>query len=177
MKHKIERFETTIPVSELLEQYFDFTLTHSKCSQCPGYQKTWSCPDFDFDPADFWSQFSQFHLIVDRVSCASAPTAEDAQNWLFAEKTRFDAEMRQLEQQSPGSYGLAAQECVACKKCARLSGHPCVHPEIMRYGLESIGILAVKLIEDKFGFSAQWSDGVSVPDYYLLIGGVILKNK
>ncbi|MGC2873321.1 DUF2284 domain-containing protein [Ihubacter sp. mB4P-1] len=177
MKHKIERFETTIPVSELLEQYFDFTLTHSKCSQCPGYQKTWSCPDFDFDPADFWSQFSQFHLIVDRVSCASAPTAEDAQNWLFVEKTRFDAEMRQLEQQSPGSYGLAAQECVACKKCARLSGHPCVHPEIMRYGLESIGILAVKLVEDKFGFSAQWSDGVSVPDYYLLIGGVILKNK
>ena len=46
----------------------------------------------------------------------------------------------------------------------------------MRYGLESIGILAVKLVEDKFGFSAKWSDGVSIPDYYLLVGGVILKD-
>lgn len=175
MKHKVERFETYIPVSELLEQYFDFGLTHNKCSQCSGYKKTWSCPEFDFEPADFWKGFSEFHLIVDRVSCASAATVEEAQSWLFDEKKRFDAEMRQLEKQTPGSYGLAAQECVACKKCARLSGLPCVHPEIMRYGLEAIGILAVRLIEDKFGFSAQWSDGVSIPDYYLLIGGVILK--
>lgn len=176
MKHNIERFEAYIPIGQLLAQYFDFALTHSKCSQCPGYQKTWACPDFDFEPADFWNEFSQLHLIVDRVSCASAATAEEAQNRLFAEKKRFDAEMLELEKKSPGSYGLAAQECVACKKCARLSGLPCVHPDIMRYGLESIGILAVKLVEDQFGFSAQWSDGVSIPDYYLLIGGVILKE-
>ena len=172
---KVERFETYIPIDELLAGYFDFDLTHSKCRQCPGYQKTWSCPAFDFDPADFWRGFSTLHLIVDRVWCASARTAEEAQSLLFTEKTRFDAEMRALEKQSPQSYGLAAQECVACKKCARLSGHPCIHPEIMRYGLESIGILAVKLVEDQFGFSAKWSDGVSIPDYYLLIGGVILK--
>ncbi|MCI9477208.1 MAG: hypothetical protein HFE71_12205 [Emergencia sp.] len=173
---KIQRFETHIPIDELMNQYFDFELTHSKCRQCSGYQKTWSCPAFDFEPADFWRGFSSLHLIVDRVSCASAATIEEAQNWLFAEKSRFDAEMRELEKKSPGSYGLAAQECVACKKCARLSGLPCIHPEIMRYGLESIGILAVKLVEDKFGFSAKWSDGVSIPDYYLLVGGVILKD-
>ena len=83
--------------------------------------------------------------------------------------------MRELEKAAPGSYALAAQECVACKKCARLSNLPCVHPEIMRYGLESIGILAVKLVEDKFGLPVQWADGTFVPDYYLLIGGVILK--
>lgn len=174
--YKIERFETYIPIGELMGMYFDFQLTHAKCSQCPGYRKTWSCPDFDFDPVGFWESFSTLHLIVDRVSSADLSTAEEAQNRLFAEKTRFDAQMRELEKQTPGSYGLAAQECVACKRCARLFGLPCVHPEIMRYGLESIGILAIKLVEDKFGFSAQWSDGVSVPDYYLLIGGLILKE-
>lgn len=174
--YKIERFETYIPIAELMGMYFDFQLTHAKCRQCPGYRKTWSCPDFDFDPIDFWKCFSKLRLIVDRVSNAALSSAEEAQNRLFSEKKRFDKEMRELEKKSPGSYGLAAQECTACTRCARLSVLPCVHPEIMRYGLESIGILAIKLIEDKFGFSAQWSDGVSVPDYYLLIGGVILKG-
>ena len=51
---KIQRFETHIPIDELMNQYFDFELTHSKCRQCSGYQKTWSCPAFDFEPADFW---------------------------------------------------------------------------------------------------------------------------
>ena len=94
---KIQRFETHIPIDELMNQYFDFELTHSKCRQCSGYQKTWSCPAFDFEPADFWRGFSSLHLIVDRVSCASAATIEEAQNWLFAEKSRFDAEMREQE--------------------------------------------------------------------------------
>lgn len=176
MKNNTERFETVISVHELLENYFDFQLTHSKCRQCSGYKKTLSCPDFDFEPIVFWQSFSKLHLIVDRVSCASAKNPEEAQHRLSTEKARFDAEMRELEKANPKSYGLAAQECVACKICARLKGQPCVHPEIMRYGLESIGILAVKLAEDKFGFPVQWSDGTSVPDYYLLIGGVILKD-
>ena len=78
MKRNIQRFETYIPVSELLKCYFDFHLTRSKCSQCSGYQKIWSCPDFDFEPVDFWLSFSRLHLIVDRVPCASAKTADEA---------------------------------------------------------------------------------------------------
>ncbi len=175
--YKIERYEAYIPISDLMELYFDFHLTQEKCRQCDEYSKTWSCPSFDFDVAAFWKRFSTLHLIVDRVSNESLSTAAAARDRLAAEKKRFDAEMLELEKQFPGSYGLAAQECAACTKCARLSGLPCLHPEIMRYGLEAIGILALKLVEDKFGFSAQWSDGTSVPDYYLLIGGVILSSE
>lgn len=175
MTHRIERFEAHIPISELLEQYFDFQLTHSKCSQCSGYQKTWSCPDFDFEPSEFLNGFSRLHLIVDKISNEGDQTVEEAQSRLFKEKRRFDAEMRNIEKNLPESYALAAQECVACKKCARLSGLPCVHPEIMRYGLEAIGVLAVKMVEDIFSLPAQWSDGISIPDYYLLVGGIIEK--
>lgn len=171
--YTVQRFEAYLPVDELMEKYFDFGYTHGKCQQCSGYSKTWACPCFDFDPADFWRQFSRLHFIVDRVSNENTRTAEEAQNRLFDEKSRFDAEMREIEKSLPGSYALAAQECVACKKCARLSGLPCVHPEIMRYGLESIGMLAVKMVEDTFGFPALWSDGTSIPDYYLLVAGVI----
>lgn len=75
----------------------------------------------------------------------------------------------------PGSKALAAQECTLCKKCARLSGHPCVHPDKMRYALESLGMLAVKMVKDCFGFDILWSDGTSIPEYYLLVGGILEK--
>lgn len=173
--YKTERFETYLSIDELMDNYYDFECTYSKCSQCSNFGKIWSCPGLDFDPAEFWRKFSRFHFIVDKVSNSGTQTAEEAQERLFKEKRRFDAELLEKEKAIPGSYALAAQECVQCARCARLSGLPCIHPEIMRYGPETIGLLAVKMAEDKFGFPVQWSDGESIPDYYLLIGGVIEK--
>ena len=43
----------------------------------------------------------------------------------------------------------------------------------MRYALESLGMLAVNLVKDQFGFDVLWSDGKSVPAYYLLVGGIL----
>ena len=97
------------------------------------------------------------------------------EEWLFAEKERYDKEMRNMEALYPGSYGMAAQECQACKKCARLSDHPCVHPEIMRYALEALGCFPVQMVKDKLGFDILWSDGTSIPEYYLLVAGVLMK--
>lgn len=168
-----ERFEAYIQVSELMERYYDFETTLSRCKSCPGFAGTWSCPGFSFEPRTFWAKYSRLHLIVDRLSNRGLPTVEQAQEQLTAQKHRFDLEMLELEKQVEGGYALAAQECMECKKCARLSGLPCLHPDRMRFALEAIGILVVDLVADKLGFPVLWSDGVSIPDYYILAGGVL----
>lgn len=173
--YTVTRFETELTMEELLSEYFDFNKTHELCKACSGYAQTWACPPFDFEPEDFLRQFSVFHLIVDRIDNSNAKDVDEAQEWLFIEKDRYDSEMLELEKNNPGSYGMAAQECVQCKKCARLSGHPCVHPDKMRYSLESIGAFPVKLVHDKFGFDILWSDGESIPEYYLLVAGLLKK--
>lgn len=170
-----ERFETYLDIDTMLKKYYNYDVTFKKCSACSGFAGTWSCPSFDFDPKTYWQQFSRFHFIVDRVYNEGAATVEEAQERLFAEKHIYDDEMIALEAVCPGSKALAAQECVHCKKCARLNGHPCVHPEIMRYALESLGMLAVNMVHDCFGFDILWSDGTSIPEYYLLVGGVLEK--
>ena len=172
-----KRFETILSVDELIEKYYDFSTTFRKCSQCPGFAGTWSCPDFTFDPLEYWKQFTHFHFIVDRVSNEGATTPREAQDRLFAEKKVYDKEMLELEATSPGSRSLAAQECCLCKKCARAAGIPCLHPEAMRYALESLGMLAVRMVPDCFGFDVLWSDGASVPEYYILAGGLLTKRK
>ena len=173
--YSVTRFEKELSIDELLSTYFDFEKTHKLCSACSGYAQTWACPPFDFEPEDFFRQYSVFRLIVDRIDNAGAADVDEAQQRLFTEKDRYDQEMLDLEKSIPGSYGLAAQECVQCKKCARLSGHPCVHPDKMRYSLEAIGCFPVELVHDKFGFDILWSDGESIPEYYLLVAGVLKK--
>lgn len=168
-----QRFEADIEIKEMIEKYFHPASTLAKCRACPGFASTWSCPEFDFDPLDFWKQFSKFHLIVDKVSNEGTASAADAQARLSAEKIYYDAEMLSLEQKHPGSRALVAQECVHCAKCARQAGKPCVHPQRMRYALESLGMLAVDLVKAQFGFDVLWSDGESIPEYYLLVGGIL----
>ncbi len=167
------RFEAYMEVSELMERYYNFEITLSRCKACPGFAGTWACPGFSFDPRTFWAKYSRLHLIVDQLSNRDLSTVEQAQEQLTAQKHLFDQEMLDLEKQMKGGYALAAQECMECKKCARLSGLPCLHPDRMRFALEALGILVVQLVPDQLGFPVLWSDGVSIPDYYILAGGVL----
>ena len=97
----------------------------------------------------------------------------EAEERLYSEKPAFNREMLQLEQAAPGSKALYAQECDECNICARLTGEPCRFPEIMRYSIESLGGCGVELVSDMFGFDVLWSDGKTIPDYYILLGGLL----
>lgn len=110
MTYQKQRFEARIATEELIEKYFDPAVTLAKCRACRGFASTWSCPDFDFDPLDFWKGFSRFHLIVDRISNEGAASVAAAKDRLLAEKSLYDAEMLALEKERPGSCALAAQE-------------------------------------------------------------------
>lgn len=83
--------------------------------------------------------------------------------------------MLALEATWPGSMSLAAQECNLCKSAPVLSAGlafiriPCA----MRWN--PWAMLAVKMVPDCFGFDILWSDGKSIPQYYLLVGGLLTK--
>ena len=174
MNYQIDRFEKDIPVSVLLEKYFDYETTLDCCRNCSCFASTWSCPEFDFDVRDYWESFQTYHIIVDRVSNEGTSSQEEAESRLLREKTRYDSEMLALEAAGPGRKALYAQECELCARCARLSGLPCVQPEKMRYALEALGMLAVDIVREELGIELKWSDGISIPDYYLLVGGYLI---
>ena len=124
-------------MEEMIKKYYDFDTTFGKCSQCSGFEGTWSCPGFDFDPLGYWKQFSALRLIVDRISNEGCATVEEAQQRLFDEKKNMTPEMLALEATWPGSMSLA-QECnlvkvrPSCRQALRSS-------DSMRYALESPG--------------------------------------
>lgn len=172
---KIERFTKDISIEDFMDTYYDGPTILQKCRECPGFATTWSCPEFDFDTAQYWLRFKTYRVICDRIAMSGVTTPMEAEGRLYARKPVFNREMLALEKATPDCVALYAEECDECKTCARLMGKPCRFPEIMRYSIESLGGCGVKLVKDLFGFDPQWSDGETVPDYYILLGGILLK--
>lgn len=171
-KEQKEQFRIELTVEQFLKDYFEPEMTAARCRACSGFGKTWACPDFAFAPQDFWERFTTYTVLVERLWVADSADAEEAQERLQREKKGFNRRMLELEK-ACGGTALYAQECEACTTCARLDGEPCRLPQIMRYSIEALGGNAEKLIRDKLGFAMQWSHDGSVPEYYLLIGGLL----
>jgi len=82
-----------------------------------------------------------------------------------------------LEKIYPGSNGLIPGSCIACGygNCARRKGKPCRHPEKMHHSLESLGADLGKTAKELFGIEMKWIVGDELPDYFIEIGGLLIK--
>ena len=45
----MKKYIGTIPLTQLINNHFDFERINGYCKKCPNYGKLWSCPPFDFD--------------------------------------------------------------------------------------------------------------------------------
>ena len=153
MTYQKQRFEARIATEELIEKYFDPAVTLAKCRACRGFALHLVLPDFDFDPLDFWKGFSRFHLIVDRISNEGAASVAAGKGPSFGGKVPIrcgDAGTgkRTAWKLCPSRAGM----CPLYKNAPASQESPRLHLEQMRYALESLGMLAVNLVKDQFGF-------------------------
>ena len=172
---RIVEYEATIPVSEYLDKYVDFGATLERCRECSNYGASWFCPPYDFDPVDkIWRNYSDLRIICFKVMLDGL--GEDEVTPLFFDaKKHFDDKMLELEGGNPGSLALSAGFCARCETCARAEGKPCRMPDKARHSIEAIGGLVDGTVKGLLGFDVLWSRDGKLPEYYILIGGILLK--
>ncbi|MBR2547987.1 MAG: hypothetical protein IKF07_07355 [Eubacterium sp.] len=83
-----------------------------------------------------------------------------------------------LEKIYPGSNALIPGSCIVCGygNCARKLGKPCRHPEKMHHSLESLGSDLDKTTRELFGIEMKWIVDNELPDYFVQIGGLLIKE-
>lgn len=103
---------------------------------------------------------------------------EEKENWeaCMAEvKAALTATLFQKEEAYPGSRSLCAGSCAVCGEdnCSKPQGQPCRYPDRMRYSIEAlggnVGLTASRLL----GINLQWIEEGKVPDYFVLVGGLL----
>ena len=170
---KIETFEKTIKVEEFIEGYVNVEEFLECCKVCENYEQVWSCPTYDFDPVDYWKRRS-------RILCRGQeddPGGGRKENWetLMAEvKADLTDHLYALENNIPRADPSAletaksAAKVIAREKLANLQV-----PRKMRYSIESlggnVGLTASKLL----GINLQWIEAGQIPDYFVLVGGLL----
>lgn len=144
----------------------------SRCQACPNYGKLWSCPPYSFDVREFWKGFAKIKVTAYKI--ISDKDGDKIHRDLAEAKKLLGAELEAEAKKHPGSISLAAGCCELCGTCSRLEGRPCLFPEKMRYSIESLGGDVVKTLKDLFNIELQWITQDRLPDYMVLVGGLLL---
>ncbi|MCD8396365.1 MAG: DUF2284 domain-containing protein [Lachnospiraceae bacterium] len=195
---RTERYEADVPVSEYLETCVDVPTFAECCRACPNYNQTWSCPEFDFDPVNYWKTYDTLHLIGEKIylpesltagSFSSQESSRLTARIMGTYKNALAEELLQMEKEKPGSISLSGGYCTQCAQeqtgtqadeqmidssfCTRGKGLPCRHPERMRYSIEAlggnVGLTVTKYLHQKL----LWMEDGKLPEYYMLVLGLL----
>ena len=176
-KYTLKRYETTISVSEYFEKYVNVAEFLEYCKVCPNYDRLWSCPSYDFSQEAYWKEYRELFILGYKICFDEAVSKEESMEIMEKVKADIGKELFELEEIFPGSISLSAGSCSVCGKqnCTRPSGKPCRYPDKLRYSIESIGGNVGKTVHDLLGIELEWIQEDKVPNYFVLIGGLLKK--
>lgn len=177
---KIERYQGRIAVKDFVRDYVNVEEFDEKCAECPNYEGKWSCPPFDFDPIDYWNSFDRLYVLGMKIILDE----EDKPNWeniLSDVKQQMSDYLFEMELEYVGGVSLCSGSCEICgvdsSNCTRRLGNPCRYPDKMRYSIEALGGNVGLTVSKLLGLELQWVKEGQVPDYFVLVGGLLYSDK
>ena len=183
---RMEFRKTVLPVKKVLSDYVNAPKFLAACEHCPNYGRIGSCPPYDFSVIDYWRNYDSFEVLCVqafvpdelRARVYSQEELKAAVESVIAEaRGALDSRLAAEEAAQPGSRMLSAGKCVRCADCACAHGQPCRFPESIRYSIESLGGDVVALVQDRFKLSLLWAEGGQLPEYFVLVGGLLKKQE
>ncbi|MDO4555777.1 MAG: DUF2284 domain-containing protein [Lachnospiraceae bacterium] len=184
--YTIKNYSTEISIDDYLKDCVNVAEFLECCKVCPNYNKIWSCPPYDFNPADYWRQYKSFYLYGRKLTFSPEMTArhydkealeELTDIILKKEKAQMSSELFEMEKEFPGSISLSAGSCMRCGRggCTRPTGKPCRTPDCLRYSIESLGGNVGLTITKYLNLELLWMEEGKLPDYFILVAGLLKK--
>ena len=183
--YSIRRLEKTVDAETFVRNYVDIPKIAGYCAECSEYGKNWACPAYKFHAEDLWKRYKTVRLIGEKLTLSDRLKdkkytdvgVEDFLNEMFTrEKIKMTLFIRHLENKYRGSRILSSLICSYCKRCARLDGKPCRHPDKMRFMIEGVGGDVEAMSKDLFGIEILWTKDGVLPPYYVIFFALLMKD-
>lgn len=192
---------TTIKADKIFSSY-QLLNVRSFCQECNCYHHNYSCPPSaptaeeyidknkqiillmtlidsqpfnrliaDFNPLDYHSDtldgYQQIGKDLSPYTAISMYVFDTIKSQIYNKLLALEAKYDFLT--------LPPGKCSLCKKCQKIKGEACLHPDQLRYSLESLGFLVSDLMQEHFDYQIDWSaDGFS--RHFTTISGLILNR-
>lgn len=179
--YRVETIARRVESRELMARFYDPEKFLGFCKECRNYNARWSCPPYSAVTPPDVRAFLYVHLVGSKL-CFEPRVLEQTRGAeavrrvtdrvMEGAKRQADERVLRLEARHPGSVALSSGGCRLCAHCARERGGPCLHPDVMRLSLESIGFDVVGVAEQCLGQKMLWA-GDRLPAYYLLVNALL----
>lgn len=173
-------------IEELKNNFWNIEKFEGFCKQCKNYGKLWSCPPYNFSIEEYVDRYKYIYIVgvkivFDEDTLSSINTKEKISSYtnetLHFMKNKIMNEMLKLEKLYPNSTSLSAGGCNLCENCSKLKNVQCIHPDLMRYSLESLGFDVGGVSSKLLNFELKWATETRLPDYFSLIAGIMTNEE
>lgn len=173
-------------IEELKNNFWDIEKFEGFCKQCKNYGKLWSCPPYNFSIEEYVDRYKYVYIVgvkivFDEDTLSSINTKEKISSYtnetLHFMKNKIMNEILNLEKLYPNSTSLSAGGCNLCENCSKLKNVQCIHPDLMRYSLESLGFDVGGVSSKLLNFELKWATETRLPDYFSLIAGIMTNEE
>lgn len=171
----IESHSKTMAAADYISRYRHVAKYIEACRACPGYGRRWGCPPYDDDPQPDLNKYEKVTLTVLKITPDDPrEPLEAAQKIIDSARAEFEPRLLEEERRTGGRAALFTGRCPHCGEgaCARASGAPCRHPDLVRPSLEALGFDLGATSREIFGIEMLWGENGKMPAYLTVIGGI-----
>ncbi len=181
-EYYLEFKSNKIEMSEYMTKYYDREKFHELCKQCEKYGTLWSCPPYKFEVEEYLNKYNSVHIIGTKIILSDDLIKETKKEDILDCTYRILNEVRKelskmllkLESEYANSVSLYAGSCLNCEVCTRTQNKPCIHPDTMRYSLESLGFDVSRTSSELLGIDIKWAKD-TLPEYFTLISAFFMQ--
>lgn len=172
IEYRVERHYRTLTTREFYERFSNFELVQGYCKECPRYDTNYSCSPVDIDIKDFITNYDYIDIIVTQLffkekDYNSEYSKEELNKVLnetfFKEKQKIVDKVKKDEKKYSKAQSLTGP-CNYCTPNCKEVYDKCIHPEIRRYSLASLGIDSSKILKELFNIKLLLING-KLPKY------------
>lgn len=172
---RVERvIETrTLKVKDYMAHYRNVPYFLELCKECPNYGNSWACPPLDTETDPLLEKW-EYATIV----CAGIELPEgrhrigESQTLLEEDRRILDSFILKKEKAYDGmAFGFSGN-CRLCRKCSRIDGERCRHPESVRPPLEAYCFDVARTMSELFSTGLNWATDGVLPRKLYLVGAL-----
>jgi len=165
--------------TEEIFKYEDRERFNALCrNRCDNFGRKWSCPPYAPAYHEFAGEYNRIYICLTLAKTDQFNYIKHdylkikAANTIL--KRRIDKTLRKLIEKDV--YYISGGSCRLCKSCKCKFQESCIHPELMTYSFEAMGINVDDMIRDIFGIPLLWYKE-SLPKYTCVVAGLVSKDK
>lgn len=170
--YEVKRYTKTLKTDEFYNRFNNFELVQSYCKQCPRYDTNYSCSPVDINIKEFIEDYDYIDITVTQLFFKTEDYEKDysreelnevLNNTYYVEREKTVENILKIEKSYKHAQSLTGP-CNHCVKDCKNKYDECIHPEIRRFSLASLGIDSKKILKDLFDIDLLLIEG-ELPKY------------